>query len=65
MPRRLEITTDKSAEGMVRGAAVPGCGCVRGVYAKEPLIDDGPVKVYRTLHLYHALTRHLYARVTA
>ncbi|MDP9861450.1 MULTISPECIES: glycosyltransferase family 2 protein [Streptosporangium] len=35
----------------------PGCGCVYGVYAKEPLIDDGPVEVYRTLHLHHALTR--------
>ncbi|GAA2903947.1 hypothetical protein GCM10010517_69960 [Streptosporangium fragile] len=35
----------------------PGCGCVYGVYAKEPLVDDGPVETYRTLHLHHALTR--------
>ncbi|WP_424533223.1 glycosyltransferase family 2 protein [Sphaerisporangium viridialbum] len=35
----------------------PGCGCVYGVYAKEPLIDDGPVETYRTLHLHHALSR--------
>ncbi|GIH25179.1 hypothetical protein Aph01nite_34890 [Acrocarpospora phusangensis] len=35
----------------------PDCGCVYGVYAKEPLIPDGPVEVYRTLHLHHALSR--------
>ncbi|GAA3815595.1 hypothetical protein GCM10022226_40440 [Sphaerisporangium flaviroseum] len=37
--------------------ADPGCGCVYGVYAKEPLVDDGPVEMYRTLHLHSALTR--------
>jgi glycosyltransferase involved in cell wall biosynthesis len=35
----------------------PGCGCVYGVYAPEPLVDDGPVETYRTLHLHHVLTR--------
>jgi glycosyltransferase involved in cell wall biosynthesis len=35
----------------------PGCGCVYGVYAKEPLIDDGSVETYRTLHLHHVLSR--------
>jgi len=30
----------------------PGCGCVHGIIAKEPLIDDGPVERYRTLHAY-------------
>lgn len=35
----------------------PSCGCVYGVYAAEPLIDDGPVEHYRTLHLHHALSR--------
>jgi glycosyltransferase involved in cell wall biosynthesis len=35
----------------------PSCGCVHGVYAKRPLIDDGPVETYRTLHLHYALTR--------
>ncbi|WP_214414366.1 glycosyltransferase family 2 protein [Sphaerisporangium fuscum] len=35
----------------------PGLGCVYGVYAKEPLVDDGPVEVCRTLLLHHALTR--------
>ncbi|WP_250213872.1 glycosyltransferase family 2 protein [Acrocarpospora catenulata] len=38
-------------------AADPGLGCVYGVYAKEPLIDDGRVEVYRTLHLHHALSQ--------
>jgi GT2 family glycosyltransferase len=35
----------------------PGCGCVYGVYATEPLVDDGPVETYRTLHLHHVLAR--------
>ncbi len=34
-----------------------GCGCVYGVYAKEPLIDDGPVEICRTLQLHSVLTR--------
>jgi GT2 family glycosyltransferase len=35
----------------------PLCGCVYGVYAKEPLIDDGSVETYRILHLHHVLSR--------
>ncbi|MBP2708422.1 glycosyltransferase family 2 protein [Microbispora sp. RL4-1S] len=35
----------------------PRCGCVYGVYAKEPLVDDGPVETYRTLRMHHALLR--------
>jgi GT2 family glycosyltransferase len=35
----------------------PGCGCAYGCYAAEPLVDDGPVETYRTLHLHHVLTR--------
>ncbi|MCI4066783.1 glycosyltransferase family 2 protein [Micromonospora sp. R77] len=35
----------------------PRCGCVYGVYAPTPLIDDGPVERYRVLHLHSALTR--------
>ncbi|MEZ0074658.1 glycosyltransferase family 2 protein [Planotetraspora sp. GP83] len=35
----------------------PGCGCVYGVYGKEPLIDDGPVEIYRTLRMHHALVK--------
>jgi GT2 family glycosyltransferase len=37
--------------------ADPRCGCVYGVYAKEPLIDDGRVEVCRTLQLHCALSR--------
>jgi GT2 family glycosyltransferase len=29
-----------------------GYGCVHGVIAPEPLIDDGPVEWYKTLHAY-------------
>jgi GT2 family glycosyltransferase len=46
-------------------AADPGCGCVFGVYAKEPLMDDGPVETYRTLHLHHALSRSVGVTKTA
>lgn len=30
----------------------PACGCVHGLVAPEPLIDDGPVERYRVLHQY-------------
>ncbi|MGC4788150.1 glycosyltransferase [Micromonospora sp. DT178] len=30
----------------------PEIGCVHGLIAPEPLIDDGPVEWYRTLHSY-------------
>jgi hypothetical protein len=45
--------------------ADPGCGLVFGVYAKEPLMDDGPVETYRTLHLHHALSRSVGVTKTA
>ncbi|RCV47903.1 sugar transferase [Marinitenerispora sediminis] len=31
----------------------PGLGCVHGIIAPEPLIDDGVVEWYRTLHAHH------------
>jgi glycosyltransferase involved in cell wall biosynthesis len=43
----------------------PDCGCVFGVYAPEPLIDDGPVERYRLLHLHHALMRQVGRTETA
>ncbi len=33
--------------------ADPTLGCVHGIIAPEPLIDDGPVEWYRTLHAHH------------
>ncbi|MCT9929886.1 glycosyltransferase family 2 protein [Planotetraspora sp. A-T 1434] len=39
------------------GSSESTWGCVYGVYAKEPLIDDGPVEIYRTLRMHHALVR--------
>ncbi len=42
-----------------------GCGCVYGVYAKEPLIDDGPVEICRTLQLHSVLTRAVGPTATA
>ncbi len=58
------------ATSAVRGAVEvldddPECGCVFGVYAKEPLIDDGLVEIYRTLHLHHVLTRSVGVTKTA
>ncbi|MFF8803854.1 glycosyltransferase family 2 protein [Streptomyces omiyaensis] len=32
--------------------ADPAVGCVHGVIAPEPLVDDGPVEWYKTLHAY-------------
>ncbi|MFE8938056.1 MULTISPECIES: glycosyltransferase family 2 protein [unclassified Streptomyces] len=32
--------------------ADPACGCVHGVIAPEPLVDDGPVEWYKTLHAH-------------
>ncbi|WP_157518412.1 glycosyltransferase family 2 protein [Herbidospora mongoliensis] len=51
------LSPDAVAAAVRLLAADPGCGCVYGVYDSEPLIDDGPVEVYRTLHLHHALSR--------
>lgn len=36
----------------------PDVGCVHGVIAPEPLVDDGPVEWYRTLHAYWWRRRH-------
>jgi hypothetical protein len=30
----------------------PRRGCVHGIFAPQPLIDDGPIEWYRTLHAY-------------
>ncbi|MER5768532.1 glycosyltransferase family 2 protein [Streptomyces sp. NPDC001985] len=32
--------------------ADPGCGCVHGVIAPDPLYDDGPVERYKVLHAH-------------
>lgn len=37
--------------------ADPGTAAVQGVYAAEPLIDDGPVERYKTLYEHHWRTR--------
>lgn len=40
-------------------------GCVHGIFAPEPLIDDGPVEWYRTLHTYYGRIRGIGPTVTA
>lgn len=37
----------------------PDVACVHGVYATDPLIDDGPVEAYRLLHAHHWRMRHV------
>jgi hypothetical protein len=43
----------------------PGCGCVYGIYTATPLVDDGPVETYRTLHMHSALSRGVGETTTA
>lgn len=61
----VALAVDAVAAAVRMLADDPGCGCVFGVYAKEPLMDDGPVETYRTLHLHHALTRAVGVTKTA
>ncbi|MFB9849361.1 glycosyltransferase [Micromonospora andamanensis] len=37
----------------------PDVACVHGIYALEPLVDDGPVEAYRLLHGHHWRLRHV------
>ncbi|SCL33627.1 Glycosyltransferase involved in cell wall bisynthesis [Micromonospora nigra] len=53
----VALAPDAVAAALAELAAHPDCGCVYGVYAPQPLIDDGPVERYRVLHLHHALSR--------
>ncbi|MCW3840454.1 glycosyltransferase [Micromonospora yasonensis] len=53
----VALASDAVANALAMLAADPACGCVYGVYAPQPLIDDGPVERYRVLHLHAALTR--------
>ncbi|WP_432067988.1 glycosyltransferase family 2 protein [Streptomyces sp. C10-9-1] len=46
------LTPDSVANALEILAADPGCGCVHGVIAPEPLFDDGPVEHYKVLHAY-------------
>ncbi len=61
----VALAADAVAAAVRLLAADPGCGLVFGVYAKEPLMDDGPVETYRTLHLHHALSRSVGVTKTA
>ncbi|MGW2058030.1 glycosyltransferase family 2 protein [Streptomyces sp. NPDC001840] len=49
-----QALTPDSLENAVRIlSADPELGCVHGIIAAEPLVDDGPVEWYRTLHAHH------------
>jgi GT2 family glycosyltransferase len=61
----VALEPDAVANAVALLAADPGCGCVYGVYDKVPLIDDGPVEIYRTLHLHSVLTRGVGLTTTA
>jgi glycosyltransferase involved in cell wall biosynthesis len=47
------LAPDAIEEALRLLAEDPKLGCVHGVIAPEPLIDDGPVEWYRTLHAHH------------
>ncbi len=47
------LAPDAIKEALRLIAEDPQLGCVHGVIAPEPLIDDGPVEWYRTLHAHH------------
>ena len=53
----VELAADAVANAVAVLRSDPGCGLVHGIYAKEPLYDDGPVERYRILHLHSVLTR--------
>jgi glycosyltransferase involved in cell wall biosynthesis len=53
----VALAPDAIGNALAVLAADPRCGCVYGVYAPQPLIDDGLVERYRVLHLHSALTR--------
>ncbi|HWG99998.1 MAG TPA: glycosyltransferase [Pilimelia sp.] len=46
------LAPDAIANAVAVLEADPGCGCVHGLIAPEPLVDDGPVEWYKTLHAY-------------
>lgn len=61
----VALDSDAVANAVRLLAGDASCGLVYGVYAKEPLIDDGPVEIYRTLHLHSVLTRAVGLTTTA
>ena len=61
----VALAPDALAAAVAELSADPGCGCVYGVYADRPLLDDGPVEWYRVLHLHHALSRATGTTATA
>jgi glycosyltransferase involved in cell wall biosynthesis len=48
---------DAVAAAVAELDAHPECGCVVGIYDPWPLIDDGPIERYRTLHTHWGMSR--------
>jgi glycosyltransferase involved in cell wall biosynthesis len=46
------LAPDAVANAVAILCSDPAVGCVHGVIAPEPLIDDGPIERYRVLHQY-------------
>lgn len=57
----LDADIELAPEALARAAEVlaadPDVGLAQGVYAAEPMIDDGPVERYKTLFEHHWRTR--------
>lgn len=49
----IALAPDAIEQGVAVLAADPGIALVHGLYDTEPLIDDGPVERYKTLHNHH------------
>lgn len=61
----VELAPDAVANAVAVLRSDPACGCVYGIYAKQPFYDDGPIEIYRTLHLHSILTRAVGVTATA
>ncbi|MDI6099391.1 glycosyltransferase family A protein [Actinoplanes sp. NEAU-A12] len=49
----VAIEPEAVAEAVAVLEQDPGVGCVHGIYAPEPLYDDGPVEHYKILNNHH------------
>ncbi|MFC7478786.1 glycosyltransferase family 2 protein [Luedemannella flava] len=49
----IALAPDALEQGVAVLAEDPSVGLVHGIYDTEPLVDDGPVERYKTLHNHH------------
>ncbi|MGY0234317.1 glycosyltransferase family 2 protein [Longispora urticae] len=59
------LAPDALANAVELLAADPGLGCVHGILADTPLVDDGPVEAYKVLHSHFWRARGVGETATA